>query len=413
MLTEHLDAYANEGFLGTATQWENVRRLAAMLDARPSPPASAATTLVLAAKEESRGKVAKGFQVKHSPPDGSEPVIFETLEDVDVDVEVNELRPLGFDRNPEPAQGSALQLAGRVKGLRTGDPLLVEDERDGSLHAHVIQSVLESDAVTTVEVAPALDPGLVRGSVVVHAAPRERLSLAAPVSPTALVSRGLQLTEEPTDLRTGEVVWIGDGDKTFFRRVERVQGRRLTVDAEVGQLRVDRTEVGRPVVVPVSSVANRTTRPTSNGGQTAVLIVTVPGDWTRLIGTQVADVWPRTGGGVRLVTLQVFGVDYRPVGSNVEGAGYSYVSLAWEGGPTGSSQNPQSLLAPPPGGGRWRADRFLIESSHRVPREIVTTLPKKTAAGDLAAIVSGGRVAWARLGAVEVDDDAGRPPCAP
>ena len=27
VLTEHLDAYANEGFLGTATQWDTVRRL--------------------------------------------------------------------------------------------------------------------------------------------------------------------------------------------------------------------------------------------------------------------------------------------------------------------------------------------------------------------------------------------------
>ncbi len=38
-----------------------------------------------------------------------------------------------------------------------------------------------------------------------------------------------------------------------------------------------------------------------------------------------------------------------------------------------------------------------------MPRDLVTTVPKKTAAGDLAAVVSGGRVAWARLGAVEVD----------
>ena len=31
VLTGHLDAFANEGYLGTATQWENVRRLVRML----------------------------------------------------------------------------------------------------------------------------------------------------------------------------------------------------------------------------------------------------------------------------------------------------------------------------------------------------------------------------------------------
>ena len=32
VLAEHIDAYANEGFLGTARPWDNVRRLVAMLD---------------------------------------------------------------------------------------------------------------------------------------------------------------------------------------------------------------------------------------------------------------------------------------------------------------------------------------------------------------------------------------------
>ena len=47
VLTEHIDAYANEGFLGTATQWDSVRRMVEMLDYHPAPPASASTVLVL------------------------------------------------------------------------------------------------------------------------------------------------------------------------------------------------------------------------------------------------------------------------------------------------------------------------------------------------------------------------------
>ncbi len=102
MLTEHADAYANERFLGTATQWDHVRRLVAMLDYHPAPPASAATRLVLIAKGDQAGTVAKGFQVKHAPPDGGAKVVFETLEDLLIDPALNVLRPKGWNKSDEP-----------------------------------------------------------------------------------------------------------------------------------------------------------------------------------------------------------------------------------------------------------------------------------------------------------------------
>src|SRR2546422_859248 len=83
ILTGHLDAYANEGFLGTATQWDHVRRLVEMLDYHPAAPASAFTSLALVAKPRTRELVAKGLQMKHSPASGPA-VTFETLEDVTV-----------------------------------------------------------------------------------------------------------------------------------------------------------------------------------------------------------------------------------------------------------------------------------------------------------------------------------------
>jgi len=100
-LTEHVDAYANEGYLGTATQWDNVRRLVEMLDYHPAPPASASTPLLLEAKEGLSGVVKKGWQVKYKPPEGGEPVIFETLEDIQVDDALNELRLEGWNSSPE------------------------------------------------------------------------------------------------------------------------------------------------------------------------------------------------------------------------------------------------------------------------------------------------------------------------
>lgn len=103
ILTEYVDAYANEAYLGTATQWDHVRRLVEMLDYHPAPPASASTRLVFIAKEKNTGTIGKGFQIKNSPLAGADKVIFETLEDVFVDPALNELRSKGWNKSDDPA----------------------------------------------------------------------------------------------------------------------------------------------------------------------------------------------------------------------------------------------------------------------------------------------------------------------
>ncbi len=101
ILTEHANAFANEGYISTATQWDYLRRLVALLDYHPRPPASASTTLALIAKpDKGAGTVKAGFQIKFAPQDGSPPVIFETLEDIEVDPRLNEVRLDGWDHNP-------------------------------------------------------------------------------------------------------------------------------------------------------------------------------------------------------------------------------------------------------------------------------------------------------------------------
>ncbi|MGD2114562.1 MAG: hypothetical protein PVG07_05910, partial [Acidobacteriota bacterium] len=108
VLTEHLDVYANEGYLGTADQWDDVRRLVEMLDYSPAPPASATTRLVLTTRGE-EGTVDEGFQVQHTPPDGGAPVLFETLEDLEVDPALDALRPAGWNRSPRTFARAAFE----------------------------------------------------------------------------------------------------------------------------------------------------------------------------------------------------------------------------------------------------------------------------------------------------------------
>lgn len=107
MLTEHSNAYSNEGFLGTATQWDNVRRLVEMLDYHPAPPSSAYTQLVIQAKESRSGLLEKGFQIQYTPEDGSEKIIYETLDDVLIDSKLNTLRVKDWNKSEQPAAGNA------------------------------------------------------------------------------------------------------------------------------------------------------------------------------------------------------------------------------------------------------------------------------------------------------------------
>ena len=113
VLAKTIDAYSNERYIRTATQWDNVRRLVNMLDYHPAPPASAETYLALLAKTDSAasGAVDRGLAVKNQPADGSAPLTFETLDDVEVDYRLNQLRAVDYNRSLEtltvPAQNSS------------------------------------------------------------------------------------------------------------------------------------------------------------------------------------------------------------------------------------------------------------------------------------------------------------------
>jgi hypothetical protein len=126
VLTEHLDAYANETFLSTATQWDNLRRLVEMLDYHPAPPASAQTPIALLAKEGKSGLVEAGFAFQNKPEDGSAPVVFETLDDLDIDAALNQIKAEDWDQSQAPfeyANGTNtahFPLSAPVEGVSVG-----------------------------------------------------------------------------------------------------------------------------------------------------------------------------------------------------------------------------------------------------------------------------------------------------
>jgi hypothetical protein len=103
ILLEHLDAYANEGYLPTATQWDSLRMLAAAVNYLPTPPASAIATVALhIAQGAGAIEIAAGLAMKYARPEGGAPLIFETLKPVVGHPDLNAVRTVGWDRDKIP-----------------------------------------------------------------------------------------------------------------------------------------------------------------------------------------------------------------------------------------------------------------------------------------------------------------------
>ena len=400
VLTEHLDAYANEGFLGTATQWETVRRLVEMIDYHPAPPASASTRLVIEAKEA--GTLPTGFAVKHTPPDGGAPVVFETLEELKLDPLLNVLRPAEYKRNQERLGGDLLLLEGEVEGLRTGEPLVLEDTVSGTLRAYLIAGTRTVEGNTEVRVTPRLSHRLRKGYTLIHAKPAERLAAIGPAAKGADLERVLRLTEEPAGLLPGMVIQISDGAKELYRRVFSVAGKRLVLGTDLGPLRLDTARVGYPVTITVSAQEERPV----DKPDAVIYALRVAGDWSRLTDRRVARETVDTSKQKHLPFYTVTAARYHPADSEHPRRGYTILTVSWlKSDHPFPLDNPQTLLVPPVGVGPWQTDTYLEKKDGHLPAAIVTGKPKKTTAGDLAVVVMGKQAARARLASVSVDPE--------
>jgi hypothetical protein len=423
VLGVHIDAYANEGYLGTASQWENLRRLVALLDYAPLPPASASVPLALILKENNAGTVAAGLQLRHQPDEGA-PIVFETLADLDADAAFNRLYPKDHLRNPGTLQGTSLVLAGRIDNLRGGEPLVLEDERNGNLSAHLLEGIIAGDDSTRISLTPSVPAGFKAGWTLVHLRPKERLKPLGPASNGVdHLGHTLQLAVPSTDLAAGDIVHIASAnDKPYYRRIKRVHEDRLVFYRAVGALTLNGATVGRPVTLPLTDLADPPARRRIEQDGSVLDVVYAAGDWSRLAGLWLADIRKLISGGGEREYLPMYAclhAKYVPVGTDAEQVadderpGYTALTLSWHPGRDGVPEdldfkldNPQSLLAPPPATGAWTVDRFLnLSANGKLPADLITDLSKKTAAGDLAVVMKGAQMSWSRLANVALDQE--------
>lgn len=228
VLTEHLNAYANESYLSTATQWENVRRLVEMIDYHPAPPASASTPVALLAKADKSGSVAAGFAFKNKPDDGSKPVIFETLTDLTVDDQLNGLRARDWNRSQETFKYATsttsvtFPLSKLLEDVAVGTlgVLIIEDPNTGDSGVAVSVTDVQDDQLTLHgEASAILDQGVLRHQI------RLVLKPAYKASPR-LTGSNVAVLNDDHGLSGNEVVAWNSGTWQAAR-VLQVEGNRV------------------------------------------------------------------------------------------------------------------------------------------------------------------------------------------
>ncbi len=173
VLLGHLNAYANEGYIRTATQWENLARLAAMVNYQPAPPTSATTTVGLIVEPTDDGnavEINRGLAMKYTPPEGGAPVVFETLAPLKVHPGLNAVRAVGWNADPDPLKQSDDWLDNGEADLAPGTlGVLVGPDALGMVDAVVLSDVTRDEKAGTARIAlDQVDVGRTRGNVELH-----------------------------------------------------------------------------------------------------------------------------------------------------------------------------------------------------------------------------------------------------
>jgi hypothetical protein len=151
VLTGHLNAYANEGYLRTATQWDNLRRIAGLVNYHPNPPASASTLVTLTLKPESDvSEIATGLAMEFAPDDGGAPLVFETSAPVLAHPDLNAAALQNWQSNATPIRVDTPLLLWTLpekSKLATGDLVAFTDGQRGQ--AATVTSVMRKDGDQT------------------------------------------------------------------------------------------------------------------------------------------------------------------------------------------------------------------------------------------------------------------------
>jgi len=412
VLGAHINAYANEGYLGTATQWDNLRKLVEMLDYHPAPPASASTYLLMQAKPGAAGMMDAGFQVKYSPTDGSKAIVFETLEDVEVDARLNTLYVDGYGRSQLTLAGQdSLLLNEAIDDLEVGQPVLIEDEESGALLGELIAEIQTNEQTTLITLRNNLPTDLKTrmGYALVHVLPKESLSVRDPVSRLPRLeygSRYFPLLEETHGLQQSDLLCISASEGEQYRLITKVDGAGITLKDAAKLKSTDGVKLARALELTVSSIV------TLEEGDIGLWVV---GDWSRLKDSLIC--LSRKPDDVAYVVDAY----YSPVvegGDSKTKMGYTLLTLgeaksaklpfSGSGSDKGwlletKFEKAMTLYVPPANRG-FEIDGYIAEPTGELPQELKADIIKKISAPGFVCMLCGDKLVWASLKSAAVND---------
>ena len=263
ILTETLDAYANEGYLATATQAPHLRRLLELIDFEPRLAASALVPIALTILPETRRQtVDRGLSVEYMSTDGSPVLTFESLDAVTVDPGLNLLRPTGWDQRSDPVPASQSKFALTTPGVLTialtGQMAILEDggHRQGAL----VTAASKSAGTITLARGPVGFGGTMQTTEallaprVVHAArPRGSTWLHFASTPDVYVGQIVSLSTDPS--HTNDLTWnidfaeIAAGDGFVLSGRGRAPGARAgSIVSNTGNATLDASLTGLELI---------------------------------------------------------------------------------------------------------------------------------------------------------------------
>lgn len=233
ILLGYLNAYTNEGYLRTATQWDNLRRLAAMVNYQPAPAASATTTVGMLLNEDADVvEVAAGLAMKHTPPEGGAPLVFETLDVVSAHPALNAARTKNWNRNANEipfTDRKCLWHLDEDQSLATGDLAVLVSGNSGE--ATILASVKHNTGAETVELE------FVDSVTKTYPYYVARLWTAPVDLRVGLkVSKNQQVVVEADDLGAvvaGDLIEVFIGRKSDVVKVLAAQGTQLVLDMDL------------------------------------------------------------------------------------------------------------------------------------------------------------------------------------
>jgi hypothetical protein len=296
------DCRANESFVRTATLTSSLIELAALVDYRLHPGASASTLQVFIAKEGQRGTLAGRFKVETKAKGDKPALVFETGEPIEIDAARNVLRLNGYDRSsrrlnvPGLTADTSVRLDAGYSGLKAGS-FAVFVVAGGTTHAVQLTAVTEEDDRRRIHwngATAALPQNLQVADLTILGKPKQTMRLAASARADELTA-GQQsaAVATPSVLDNGDaVLFVSEGLRLPARIVTKsgsvvTWNRSFPISLRRSSIRIYR---GRPAQASASSLRAGATSVTTTTTPFGAGNAPIAGDYMLLSGDGVLEV---------------------------------------------------------------------------------------------------------------------------